>query len=88
MEKNNPNKILSPFLRKLADDLDEEKLSAEQRQRIGEFYMSWLFKDSERSHETESEPDSEIDSEPDYDALKFLTMGWYVYTQILEGNTI
>jgi hypothetical protein len=80
MEKNNPDKILSPFLRKLADDLDNGKLSAEQKQKLGEFYMSWLLQ--------QSEEDPEEDNDEDYDALKFLTMGWYVYTQILEGRTV
>jgi hypothetical protein len=80
MEKNNPDKILSPFLRKLADDLDSGKLSAEQKQKLGEFYMSWLLQQSEENPEE--------DNDEDYDALKFLTMGWYVYTQILEGRTV
>jgi hypothetical protein len=80
MEKNNPDKILSPFLRKLADDLDNGKLSAEQKQKLGEFYMSWLLQQSEENPEE--------DNDEDYDALKFLTMGWYVYTQILEGRTV
>jgi hypothetical protein len=42
--------------------------------------MSWLLQ--------QSEEDPEEDNDEDYDALKFLTMGWYVYTQILEGRTV
>lgn len=82
MEKNTPDKILVPFLRKLADDLNTEKLSSIQMQRLGEFYMSWLLNSDLENNNKDSQ------TEEDYDMLKFLTMGWYVYTQILEGRTL
>jgi len=74
-----PNCILSPFLRKLADDIDNKKLSTEKIQQIGEFYMSWLFNtEADKKH-------SEISVE---ESLKFLTLGWYIYKQILKDKKI
>ena len=73
MEQFDPNNALAPFLRKLADDLEKNKLSNEETQRIGEFYMSWLNTEEEMN---------------DKDFIKFFTMGWYVYRQILKGETV
>lgn len=79
MDKHEPNSLLSPFLRKLADDIDKKKLSPEEMQRIGEFYISWVF------YLNLDEQEEEIS---DKDFTKFLTMGWYVYKQLLKSDTI
>lgn len=71
MEELNRNSTVTNFMRKLADDLENGKLSAKQEQKIGEFYMSWFF-----FSETQDEEIS------DQDFLKFLTLGWYIYRQI------
>jgi len=75
MEKNDPNSVLAPFLRKLADDLDGQQLSPEETQRVGEFYAAWTF------HSTPENPD-------ETDLMKFFTMGWYVYRQLLKNETL
>jgi len=63
---------LSSFLRQIASDIDEKKLAEEQVKRVGEFFMSWKFEEIN----TVSHSDEEF--------LKFFTLGWYVYTQILK----
>lgn len=66
--------VLSNFLRKLADDIEKENLPAEDLQRVGEFYIDWVFK---------MEKESEV-SEKEF--LSFFTMGWYVYKQLLQNE--
>lgn len=73
MEQEN-NFLLSSFLRHLADDIENNKLSAEDTQRIGEFYIDWVFK---------TETSSEV-SEKEF--LTFFTMGWYVYKNLLKKD--
>ncbi len=80
MEHFDPNRALAPFLRKLADDLEKNKLSDEEIHRIGEFYMSCVFN---------TNADKQAEEEmTDKDFVKFFTMGWYVYRQILKGETV
>lgn len=76
MDKN-ANSLLAPFLRKLADDLDQKKLSPEELQLVGDFYMSWVLNS-----------DSDESEISDKEFMKFVTMGWYVYRQILKGQTV
>lgn len=66
MEKDT-DKILSNFLRNLASDIEENKLKDKDLQKIGEFYISWLYEQKEENK---------------HDLYKFLTMGWYVYETI------
>lgn len=72
------DKLLISFLQKLADDLKKGKISQEEKQHIGEFYMSWIFNSGNNNSDDISEQDF----------MKFLTMGWYVYRQILKGETV
>jgi hypothetical protein len=69
---------LVPFLRNLADSIEKKELLPDQLQKIGEFYMSYKLGTNE---------DSE-DSEDSIDVVKFLTLGWYMYTHILKNDEI
>ena len=69
---------LVPFLRNLADSIEKKELLPDQLQKIGEFYMSYKLC-------TNSSEDSE-DSEDSMDVVKFLTLGWYMYTHILNNE--
>jgi len=72
------NARLAPFLRYLADSLEKNTLSPEQTQRIGEFFMSYLFAEEVKN---DVEP-------PEDDFKKFVVLGWYVYKQILNDNPL
>lgn len=72
MDGMDPNVLLATFLRKLADSIDEKKLTDQQLCRIGEFFMSFIFKEKMKE-----------DKHKEDDFLKFITLGWWVYTQIL-----
>jgi hypothetical protein len=76
MEKFNPNRSLITFLHKLAENLEKNKLTDEEIQKVGEFYIAWVSNKQEEEDMT------------DKDFMKFFTMGWYVYKQILKGDTI
>jgi hypothetical protein len=72
---------LVPFLRNLADSIEKKELLPDQLQKIGEFYMSYKLSTNEHSEDSE-------DSEDSVDVVKFLTLGWYMYTHILKNDKI
>lgn len=63
-------KATSNFLRTLADDLDQGKLNSEQARKVFEFFVEYSF--------------STIKPESDEDIIRFLALGWYIYTQLLK----
>lgn len=67
--ENNTKKMLLPFLKELIDDIESEKLSPENLQRVGEFYMSYLY----------NQKDAKFSEE---EIRKFTVMGWYIHTQL------
>ena len=70
--------LLIPFLGNLVDSIKDEKLSADELERIGRFYMSYSF---------ESELDKDSDMSKDFskdELLKFLSLGYYIYVHILN----
>ena len=77
---DNDRKILIPFLRNIANSLENGDLAPKQLGMIGEFFMKYQC-EKELSNEKETEFTEK-------DMKKFLFLGWYVYTQILEENTL
>lgn len=71
MDKN-ATLLLVPFLRKLADGIEKNTLTDEQIFKIGEFFISFLFQQD--ANKTEDE-----------EFMKFLTLGWFVYKQIIPN---
>lgn len=84
MNTDSAEKELVPFLRRLADAIEHKKLSVNQLQHIGEFFMSYLFieqveKDNlEYTKKSEKHPTKFSDEE----FKKFITLGWWVYSEI------
>ena len=68
---------LAPFLRNLADSLEHGSLTSSEKQRIGEFYMSYLFKD-----QIEKDVRGDSDELSPEDFVRFVTIGWYIYKNI------
>lgn len=83
MDEKTINAKLPIFLRKLATDIENEILLPEQLKRVGEFFMSYQFQE-----QTISDKNSDVYDFNDEDAKKFLTLGWYVYTQILKDKQV
>jgi hypothetical protein len=71
---NDINHKLVPFLKELIESIESNQLSEEQLKHIGEFFMSYRF--YENSNENSNETD----------IVKFITMGWYIYTQLLKDE--
>ena len=61
-------KELPQFLRNLADRIESNTLSEEDLRKVSELYISSLFRDK-------------IGNTSQYDYMKFLVLGWYVYNQ-------
>jgi hypothetical protein len=73
---------LAPFLRNLADSLENKTLLPQQIHKIGEFFMSYYFQKELHSDE---EMSNEFSRE---DLLKFLSLGYYIYIHILNEKSL
>ena len=83
----NTNDSVSCFLRELANRVDNNTLTDNQFQQIGEFLMAFLFQEQDESAEKggdEQEDKKEDKKEDKQDFMKFIVMGWYVYSQLLK----
>jgi len=70
---NNNNLVL--FLQHLANSIQNNTISPEHLQLTGEFFMSFEM--------SQQETNTPCDT---MDVIKFITMGWYIYS-ILNNNT-
>jgi len=92
MDKNSdPNFMITSFLRNLANDIEEQSLSNLQLQRVGEFYMSYLFAEQVLDDRKKGERKSRkrrdnMHSNDDF--AKFISLGYYVYNHIVDGTTL
>ena len=82
----NADASLIPFLRNLADSIESGKILPRQLQHIGEFFMSYQFqqqaiKDGDTSG-SQSQPLKRAD------LMKFIVMGWHIYSCILGESTL
>lgn len=76
---NNADEQLAPFLRQLADSIDNNELSSEQIQQIGEFFMSYKITNQSNENNSEINDPSEF--------IKFLTLGMYIYRFVLNSDS-
>lgn len=82
---------LIPFLRGLADSIENRQLIPTQLQSIGEFFMSYKFqeqaeKDSYASENQASQDNTESNDFSSEDLVKFVCLGWYIYCCLLKDN--
>lgn len=86
-----PNERLIPFLRNLADSIEQKQLVPRQLAAVGEFFMSYQFQD-EKSRDDEGISVPFGGDNGDFDSkelMKFLILGWWIYSHILkEERTI
>ena len=75
MDNFDPNSLLVPFLRNLAENIEKGNLNQEELQKVGDFYMSYIFNDQEKEMSNK-------------EFLKFFAMGWYVYQQLLKVENV
>lgn len=65
------------FLRSLADDFENDQLDIHQQKLVSDFYMKYQF---EQSSSLQSES---ADKSSPQDMMRFLSLGWYIYTQLI-----
>ena len=92
---------LTLFLRELADLVEKDKINGSQLRCIGEFYISYLFKEEvRRDHGTSgtsrtngtsrkrSGNCNHMSSHSKKEMQKFIFLGWYVYNKILNNESL
>ena len=75
MDNFDPNSLLVPFLRNLAENIEKGNLNQEELQKVGDFYMSYIFNEQEKEMSNK-------------ELLKFFAMVWYVYQQLLKVENV
>tara|TARA_B110000438_G_C15806888_1_gene647825 strand:- start:740 stop:976 length:237 start_codon:yes stop_codon:yes gene_type:complete len=76
----NNNEILVNFLKELTNQLENNQIENNNIIKISQFMMSYNF---------ESSNNNEIDEDFSRgDMVKFLSLGWYIYTQVLNSETV
>lgn len=78
---------LIPFLRKLADAIENRELAQPQLQSIGEFFMSYQFQEQAWKDTAGAIVDEEYNFSQK-DLIKFVSLGWYVYQVLLRQDTL
>lgn len=76
--------ILPIFLKELVDRIENKTITQKELNLVGEFYMSFQFNE-------QLENDNNNISEDEFsknDLYKFIVLGWYIYNNILQENTI
>lgn len=81
-QMDNPNHRLIPFLRGLADNIEQGRLEPKELRRVGEFYMSYQFHKQAILDGEEDEDDTSSTA----DLVRFIAIGWYIYTHLLRDN--
>ena len=79
-----PNKVLIYFLRELAESIESNTIESYELKKIGEFYLSWQF----HKQTIEDSENQEIENFSSDQLIKFLTLGWYVYTILLKDEKL
>jgi hypothetical protein len=83
---DNADASLIPFLRNLADSIENDRLLPRQLQHIGEFFMSYQFQEQAiRDGATNESPENSFSKS---ELMKFIVMGWHIYSCILRENPI
>jgi hypothetical protein len=81
----NSDNMLGPFLRNLGDSVDKNELTPRQLHSIGEFFMSYKFQEEAAMSGDIDAPDTEFSQS---EMIKFLVLGWWVYSQLLRDKTL
>ena len=86
MENNDADEKLVPFLRNLATSIEKRQLLPRQLQSIGEFFMTYQFQEQAIKDNDNSVSQQEEFSQEEL--LKFLVLGWHIYSCILRKRPI
>tara|TARA_Y100000389_G_C17341054_1_gene453356 strand:- start:288 stop:554 length:267 start_codon:yes stop_codon:yes gene_type:complete len=83
---NDSTEKLIPFLRNLADGIENKTIAPQQLQSIGEFFMSYQFREQAiKDSDTSIEEETQFNKE---EIIKFVSLGWYVYQVLLKKDRL
>ena len=82
---NNVDASLIPFLRNLADSIEEGRILPRQLQRVGEFFMAYQFQEQAIKDDEDTNRNIERKFSKN-DLIKFIVMGWHIYSCILDSS--
>lgn len=88
MENQDANAKLIPFLRNLADSIEEKKLLPQQLQRIGEFFMAYQFQEQAIRDGTPPDPRDSPQEFSSQELFKFIVLGWFIYCVLLKNERV
>lgn len=80
---NEKREEISGFLERLINQYKNQELPEEQERRITEFYIKECYL-SYLNSSNDSVSSNESVSSNDDNAFKYLTMGWYIYEQLIK----
>ena len=84
---NNVDASLIPFLRNLADSIEEGRILPRQLQRVGEFFMAYQFQEQAIKDGDDEDTNRNIERKfSKNDLIKFIVMGWHIYSCILDSS--
>ena len=72
VSNQNQNQKLISFLKELASKIETNELSAPKLEKVGTFFMSYKFMESNDLDKT--------------DFIKFLVLGWYIYNILKQDD--
>lgn len=75
---NTKDQELIQFLRNIANSIENDDIEPQDKQRIGEFFMEYKFKNTLVDINS-----SDIEEK---DMIKFLVLGWYIYCVLLKNK--
>ena len=73
---NNQQQLIN-FLRNLANDIENNNIEHENLLKTSQFMMNFQF---------QNQQDEQSDDYSRDDMIKFLSLGWYIYTQLLNQD--
>lgn len=73
---NNQQQLIN-FLRNLANDIENNNIENENLLKTSQFMMNFQF---------QNQQDEQSDDYSRDDMIKFLSLGWYIYTQLLNQD--
>lgn len=85
-QTNNVDEKLVFFLKNLATSIENGVLLPRQLQHIGEFFMSYQFQEQAIKDRDTSDFENSIFKKADL--IKFIVMGWYIYSSISKNSTL
>lgn len=85
---NNSDAKLIPFLRNLANLIEQQELLPRQLQSIGEFFMSYQFQEQAIKDNDNSNTNNSTRQFSQEELVKFIILGWYIYCCILDNDKI